>query len=75
MPLTFLAPTLGLSLVAYSFAVIGTNLSRLVGLSTSSLQLFPIPCIVSSAGEAKYAALFAESRHAASFRTILSDLS
>ena len=33
-----------------------------------------IPCIVSSAGEAEYAALFAGGQHAASLRTILSDL-
>ncbi len=33
-----------------------------------------IPCIVSSAGEAEYAALFAGAQHAASLRTILSDL-
>ncbi len=33
-----------------------------------------IPCIVSSAGEAEYAALFAGAQQAASLRTILSDL-
>jgi hypothetical protein len=33
-----------------------------------------IPCIVSSAGEAEYAALFAGAQHAAGLRTILSDL-
>ena len=33
-----------------------------------------IPCIVSSAGEAEYAALFAGAQHAASLRTILHDL-
>jgi hypothetical protein len=33
-----------------------------------------IPCIVSSAGKAEYAALFAGAQHAASLRTILSDL-
>jgi hypothetical protein len=33
-----------------------------------------IPCIVSSAGEAEYAALFAGAQHAASLRNILSDL-
>jgi hypothetical protein len=33
-----------------------------------------IPGIVSSAGEAEYAALFASAQHAASLRTILSDL-
>ncbi len=33
-----------------------------------------IPCIVSSAGEAEYAALFAGGQHAASLRTILADL-
>jgi hypothetical protein len=32
------------------------------------------PCIVSSAGEAKYAALFAGTQHAASLQTILSHL-
>jgi hypothetical protein len=33
-----------------------------------------IPCIVASAGEAEYAALFAGAQHAASLRTILADL-
>ena len=33
-----------------------------------------IPCIVSSAGEAEYAALFAGAQHAASLRNILADL-
>jgi hypothetical protein len=33
-----------------------------------------IPCIVSSAGEAEYAALFAGAQHAVSLRTILADL-
>jgi hypothetical protein len=33
-----------------------------------------IPCIVSSAGEAEYAALFAGGQHAASLRTIVADL-
>jgi hypothetical protein len=33
-----------------------------------------IPCIVSSAGEAEYAALFAGAQHAASLRTILADI-
>jgi len=33
-----------------------------------------IPCIVASAGEAEYAALFAGAQHAASLRTILADI-
>ncbi len=33
-----------------------------------------IPCIVASAGEVEYAALFAGAQHAASLRTILADL-
>ena len=33
-----------------------------------------IPCIMSSAGEAEYASLFAGAQHAASLRTILQDL-
>ncbi len=33
-----------------------------------------IPCVVASAGEAEYAALFATGRHAASLRTTLSDM-
>jgi hypothetical protein len=41
-----------------------------------AVHVFPsvIPCIVSSAGEAEYAALFAGGQHAASLGTILSDL-
>jgi hypothetical protein len=41
-----------------------------------SIHVFPsiIPCIVSSAGEAEYPALFAGAQHAASLRIILSDL-
>ena len=33
-----------------------------------------IPCVVASAGEAEYAALFAAGQHAASLRTTLSDM-
>ena len=33
-----------------------------------------IPCVVASAGEAEYAALFATGQHAASLRTTLSDM-
>ena len=33
-----------------------------------------IPCVVASAGEAEYAALFAAGQHAASIRTTLSDM-
>ena len=55
---------LDLSLEATSSSATKTNPS-------TSMEL---PCIVSSAGEAEYAALFAGAQHAASLRNILSDL-
>jgi hypothetical protein len=64
---------LGLSVVdGYFFC---GNHNRPLHLNGATHVFFSIiPCIVSSAGEAEYAALFAGGQHAASLRTILEDL-
>jgi hypothetical protein len=75
MPPISLGLMLDLLLQATFVLEMQTNLSTSMALRTAT-HVFSsiIPCIVSSAGEAEYAALFAGAQHGASLRTILSNL-
>ncbi len=70
---TSLAPTHDplLALISFSATIIHQRLKINGAIHTFSTI---VPCIVASAGEADYAALFAGAQHAASLRTILADL-
>jgi hypothetical protein len=60
----------------YFFLVLGNENRPLHHIINGATHVFSsiIPCIVSSAGEAEYAALFAGAQHAASLRNIMADL-